>query len=442
VRWNGARARLAGVASGLHKLGADAKIVLDAEGDASWRYVQWTLALLMVHATRPVELRLDGGGPVALPPELPVLMESWPGPPGGTLFLRVERDDRGRANYSMGRRATPSIKKALRWIGEAVSWLGTRGTAGYTGLVIVEADALLPYRAIHPLLRETASHKQIMLEIGTEMPHPRVMLQDRLPNPGSGGLIRRFSYDLTTPDVTPVTLPLASSAREDKSDDPDDRLILILDAAGAIHCHGATFHLDDLVQRLQAARRRYDLKMRSCGRSGEEDLGPGSTWSRLYVLIRADHEAPWHVVAALLDLLRAKRFHKFQLGVRRYATLDHSLEEAALVGVERIDLWSSDLTGFDSKLPLFSRTSPPEESERFIDVGLTAGGRFHIGDVETPDLGRVRKLIRKRQESPELRSAGIVVTGRVTAREDTPFRLVVAALDAFYRCGLERVILK
>jgi len=365
-------------------------------------------------------------------------MESWPGPPGGTLFVRVERDDRGRARYLMGRRSTPSIKKTLRWIAEAVSFLGT---GEMPGLVTVEADAGVPYRAIHPLLQEIARHEQIMIEVGTEMPHPDVLFQDPLPNPGSEGLIRRWSYDLTVPDRTPVTLPLASTAQEDKGDDPDDRLILHLDATGKVLWRGV-LQLDELAKRLREARRHYDLKMRNMGKRGEEDLGPAGNWSRLYVLIRADHEAPWHAVAALLDLLQAEGFYKLQLGVRRYATLDHSLEEAALVGVERIDLRSSALTGFDSKLPLFSRTGPPEESERFIDVGLTAGGRFRIGEVETPDLGRVRELIRKRQESPEFRSAGIVVTGRVTARADTPFRLVVAAIDAFYRCGLERVVLK
>lgn len=137
--------------------------------------------------------------------------------------------------------------------------------------------------------------------------------------------------DLKTKDLAEMTLPVAYMAEEDKNQETDDRVILNIDKYGGLMWKGKQVNLDELGTVLGTARDRYELKMRQKGESGIEDLPGGGKASKLYVLLRADKDAPWQHVQWLMTIMAEQKLYKLQFATKKFKDGFISPEEAAIL---------------------------------------------------------------------------------------------------------------
>lgn len=124
--------------------------------------------------------------------------------------------------------------------------------------------------------------------------------------------------DLKQKDLAELTLPPAYMAVQDKGGEQDDRIILNIDNRGGVVWKGQFVTLDELGTILQAARDRYDIKMKQIGKSGTEDLPGGVKASKLYVLLRADKDAPWQHVQWLMTIMAEQKLYKLQFATKQF----------------------------------------------------------------------------------------------------------------------------
>jgi biopolymer transport protein ExbD len=137
--------------------------------------------------------------------------------------------------------------------------------------------------------------------------------------------------DLKTKDLAEMTLPVAYMAEEDKNQETDDRVILNIDVYGGLMWKGKQVNLDELGTVLGTARDRYELKMHQKGESGMEDLPGGGKASKLFVLLRADKDAPWQHVQWLMTIMAEQKLYKLQFATKKFKDGFISNEEAALL---------------------------------------------------------------------------------------------------------------
>ena len=124
--------------------------------------------------------------------------------------------------------------------------------------------------------------------------------------------------DLTQKELATLTLPIAHMAEEDKDNDLDERVILNVDRVGRILYKGKAISLDELGTVLRHRKEAYELKMRSKGESGLEDLPGGGKASKLYVLLRADKDTPWQHVQWLMTVMAEQKLYKMQFATKRF----------------------------------------------------------------------------------------------------------------------------
>jgi biopolymer transport protein ExbD len=137
--------------------------------------------------------------------------------------------------------------------------------------------------------------------------------------------------DLKQKDLADLTLPVAHMAEQDKADDADERVILNLDKSGQILWKGKTVNLDELGTVLGNYRDRYEIKMKAKGKSGLEDLPGGGKASKLYVLLRADKDAPWQHVQWLMTIMAEQKLYKLQFATKQFRDGFISEEEAKVL---------------------------------------------------------------------------------------------------------------
>jgi len=123
----------------------------------------------------------------------------------------------------------------------------------------------------------------------------------------------RYLWDLISANHYPVNLPVASMCGTDEDNDPDDRLVFVLTADGRIFFKERGLTLAEFADVLRAQRLDYELKLRRIGKRVEHTEG----WSRLYVLLLVDRDAPCQHVLWMLAELEAERVFKLQFGARR-----------------------------------------------------------------------------------------------------------------------------
>jgi biopolymer transport protein ExbD len=124
--------------------------------------------------------------------------------------------------------------------------------------------------------------------------------------------------DLKTKDLAELTLPVAHMAEQDKANDPDDRVILNLDKYGQILWKSRVITLEELGTVLGNLRDRYEIKMKNLGKSGTEELPGGGKASKLYVLLRADKDAPWQHVQWLMTIMAEQKLYKLQFATKQF----------------------------------------------------------------------------------------------------------------------------
>jgi biopolymer transport protein ExbD len=137
--------------------------------------------------------------------------------------------------------------------------------------------------------------------------------------------------DLKTKDLAEMTLPVAYMAEEDKNQEKDDRVILNIDKYGGLMWKGKAVNLDELGTVLSTSRDKYQLKMKQQNKEGMEDLPGGGKASKLYVLLRADKDAPWQHVQWLMTIMAEQKLYKLQFATKKFKDGFISPEEASIL---------------------------------------------------------------------------------------------------------------
>jgi biopolymer transport protein ExbD len=137
--------------------------------------------------------------------------------------------------------------------------------------------------------------------------------------------------DLKQKDLAEMTLPVAYMAEEDKNQEDDDRVVLNVDVYGGLMWKGKNVSMDELGTVLSTARDKYELKMRQLGKSGTEELPGGGKASKLYVLLRADKDAPWQHVQWLMTIMAEQKLYKLQFATKKFVDGFISKEEAIIL---------------------------------------------------------------------------------------------------------------
>jgi len=150
--------------------------------------------------------------------------------------------------------------------------------------------------------------------------HPWVRRQRRLPEPDRAELAT-FPDHRQSSMLEELVLPITPAAVE--NDDADDRIILNMDAEGAILFRGMRRNLDELRTLFNGAKRVANLRLKPTDNTCEAPQRP-----RLFVLLRADRNAPWLHVQWFLGVMREERLLRLELAAMSYADADYFDDEA------------------------------------------------------------------------------------------------------------------
>ena len=135
--------------------------------------------------------------------------------------------------------------------------------------------------------------------------------------------------DMTQKDLAELTLPLAITAQEDKSNDKDTRYIVNVDRRGMVQYKGANYTLGELKQLLNRLKRIYG-KYKDFGKPPNIVKA-----SELFVLVRADKDTPWQHVQWIMTIMAEEKLYKLQFGAKQYADGDYLKPDKA-AGLEEV----------------------------------------------------------------------------------------------------------
>jgi biopolymer transport protein ExbD len=232
-----------------------------------------------------------------------------------------------------------------------------------------------------------------------------------------------------------VAVPEASQAKPDPGKYADDRLIIQVTKEGKTVVNGRALSGKELGQYLDFQKRQYDLRRRTEGKSGFEEVAPGVKASRLYVLIQADRETPWKHVQELMVVLAERKIHKVQFAVQKEG--DRAM---------RIDRFLPTDRGVEP-IPAEPHNEIVVAVEILIRKEIQKEGwpepkpfsfRYRYGGQETGSLEAVGKWISGAKKACE-GAQNTRVIGRVRAHRKVPFQQIVAVLDRFLAAGLTDV---
>jgi biopolymer transport protein ExbD len=434
---------------------------LRADGDALWMHVQWVMAALGQAGHKKVHCTVEVAGSRkqgAL--EVPLYRGLWEekfwllpfeleeNPEGLPMLLGMvivspagDAPETGSttAEYQLlegtaERTVTSQDPEAIRqW---AVSFLRRSAREKAFGVSwAVEAAGAVPYRGVIVALAALQEAGVRGVEVGLEALHPWDRDRKVLPPPPHEDPIVRFVTDLScVKPLVPMNLPVASMCEEDRDDDPDDRVIINLTATGRLILRMKEITLAGLATQLREAAQVYDRKMRAKGMGGYEEGPDGRRWSKLYVLLRADKDAPWQHARWVVAELAESRFYKLQLGVRKTAGREYTQAEAERRWAAREIYWPPPT--LEGKLQCFLSTAPSEPEENYIDVRLAdPPARFRFGAKTTESPEALAGWLR----GAYLPRAGPRTVGRIFAGPRTPFGEIVAAVNCFNLAGMVKV---
>jgi biopolymer transport protein ExbD len=422
--------------------GVAAPLAVRADRDACWMHVQWVLTALAeaghARALLAYEIAEERApGYAALPihrggwadnfrwdahadvqPAF-FAIEAWAGPKGAVLY-RPSPVDTPTTDPDAVVRSTKDFLERVDASDHPFAFvLAPRGTASYT-LVVTALVAL----------RQTG----VPVDFGFEGLHPWDRDRRTLPSPPHDAPVASCVYpDFVGSDAYPVNAPVAPMGEDDKDNDYDDRVIVTLTSEGRLLYGSDDVTLAGLAERLEADAKRYDEEQKRKGKTGwEPSPGSAEPWSKLFVLVRADQDAPLGQVCWILGELSASHVYRVQFQTRRERRRDLTPREAERRWAGR-DLERTH--GLDGKLACFLPTCPCDETVAHVDVRVEAG-RWSFRDAVVADPSELVGALRDEGRS---RPAGTKVHGRIEADARTPFAQVVAALDAFSEARMDIV---
>ena len=325
---------------------------------------------------------------------------------------------------SLSQAATRRVSEEAvrRWARSALGKLDEKQTLG-VGTIM--ASGAVPYRSVAVALAALQEAGVRELEVGLEALHPWDRDRKVLPPPPHADpILRWFVTDLALHRLVPMNLPVASHCVEDNDNDKDDRLILNLTATGRLIYGTKEFTLAELAAQLAAEARAYDRKMRKRGREGYEKVKDGRRWSKLFVLLRADQDAPWQHVRWVMAELAESRVYKLQFAARLTAGRNYTQAEAE----RRWAGWEiyyppPSLAG---KLACFLSTVSSEPKGSYVDVHLAGSpARYHFRWKETRSPEELADWLRQATEARGERRT----VGRIFAGPETLLGEVVAAVN-------------
>jgi biopolymer transport protein ExbD len=417
---------------------------LEADHDAPWMHVQWVMAALgelgFETALCVVEVAdSDERGTVMVPVYRGLWEDKWnewrtpeeralrvcvlplEGEPSKAQY-RLEADD------TLSHEVTRDPARVAAW---AISFLGALDPE-QTAKIALEASGAVAYGFVIAALAALQDAGVSRVDVGLEALHPWDRDRRILPPPGSGSPILRWAplTDVVRRLLVPMNLPVASMSLQDRDDDPDDRVIVNLTATGRLVCADKALTLEEFSGYLQQQADAYDRKMQTLGKEGREDVGAERPWSKLYVLLRVDRDAPWEHVRWLLAELSARGFYKIQFAAGRGTLPACSQEE-----LER--QWAGqDISGpvatLDRKLYCFQ----PVSIDPVVDCEVSIRGspaRYEFAERSTQDPAELASWLRG---APRDRTGKDL--GRIDADRHTRFGDVVSAINAFHMAGLEK----
>ena len=215
-----------------------------------------------------------------------------------------------------------------------------------------------------------------------------------------------------------VKLPDAYMAMTDKGNDPDDRVVLTVDASGDIWWRGRPLSLEGLAKALDRSAGKYRLKMKARGHE-DNSTWHGVRYSELYVLVRVAADTDWRDVAWTLHVLAERRFYKVQFAVR----------------ASRFEPGVCTPCGLDGKLASFLPTmKKPALAMGTVPwprgrVRINSGGSYEFDGHWSVNVADITKWLERREVHGILVEAGPGVK----------HRHVIAAIDAANKAGVEKV---
>jgi len=316
---------------------------------------------------------------------------------------------------------------------------------GARTILEVEGMGTARYGDVARALAELQAVGAKPLEVGLEALHPWDRDLHKLPDPPPRHLVGRWVVtDRASKPLMLMNLPVAPMSVEDKADDPDDRLIVQLTAAGQLRAADRRITLAGLAPYLSGKALEYDSRRRRLGKRGYETTPDGRRWSELFVLLRADQDVPFRQVQWVLAEIRHAGLYKVQLATRKRPGPEYTVAQAERNWAGR-EIYGP--VSLEAKLSCYLSTAVKETGggrflveepgARHVDVNvLGSPPRYRIGERETGDSARLSSWIRdaKREARGDRK-----IIGRISAEARTPFGAIVAAVDSFASRGVEKV---
>jgi len=310
------RGERVGLASLAHRCAKQKIVVLRVEDGASWCHVEWVLAALQAAGVQRIRFDLPDGA-------VETCFESdyWKqdarrfvgGHNAGLILIGLEDlDDPGLERRVAEEVARIKVETGLRPLGMPYPYPFPPEWPSFGAMArglraLRDAGVEIELRFVE--LPEDAISDDVPLPPPSDPPMSLALL-----------LLFRCSCE---PGLIPLDVPVADMAERDVGQEEDDRLLIHLSRDGVLRMGRGTsaveVTLHALAEGLRKAKDRYDLKMRQQGKSGLVKTDDGKTWSKLYVLVRADRAVPARWVGWILDVLAAERFYKVQLAATKEA---------------------------------------------------------------------------------------------------------------------------
>ncbi len=426
------------------KAGDRGAVTLRGHRYARWMHVQWVMAALGAAGCKEVRCAVHtvkgSEGVVAVP----VYPGHWEQRFGGIapddravpVRLHVVADESAHGTAAVyhlegnNTFVTRDTKAVAQWSKAKVE----RRDRSKRAIGEISASGTVPYEAVAAAMAAMQAASVERFDVGLEGLHPWDRDRQTLPAPPSKKLIHRwFVTDLSIPTLVPLNLPVADMSQSDNDNDPNDRLILSLTATGKLIHKDREIRLAALAKTLASRANAYDKKMREYEKEGFEKTPDGRRWSKMFVLLRADQDAPAQHVRWIMAELLAQGFYKLQCAARREPSADRTQEALDRAWAGRETEWPPPT--LDGKLQCFLPTTS-ETQESYIEVAIRSGpAMYTLGDQETSDLRVVRALILRATKARKgLRAVGLLRCGSGTSMRD-----VMAALNSFAKIGITKV---
>ena len=244
-------------------------------------------------------------------------------------------------------------------------------------------------------------------------------------------------------NLVDLPLPVAGTAVADKSAELDLRYIVNVTKDGFIKYKGNDYTLGELKQLMNRLKRFYG-KYRDFGT-------PPNTIkaSELYVLVRADKDAPWIYVAWIMTILAEEKIYKLQLAVKRVADRSYTQAEAAGLGATWKDQPPPQPLDLEAKLPAFLRTRKdawPRTAVRIVGkdivernwkrrpgerwrIRVPASVAYEVGEESATSIPELGKWLSRATAAARKYEPNNVARIGISADPGVPYKYVVAVID-------------